>query len=401
MPSIRLKKLLKYIAITFPISFLWINVFGQSKFEKLDSNLEQLFSKDSLPGLSVMLVNSKGVIYKKSLGFADNENKKPYTFNTIQNIGSVSKTFIAVALMKAIELNYFTLETDINDLLPFKVVNPNHPGDKITIRELANHTSGIIDNPGIYPNSYKFYPEVRDYSKNAFDAAKSIGYQQKVNDTSLAQFFYNYLAENGKYYSKNNFGKGLAGSTSSYSNIASALAAYLIEIKSGISYAEFTSKYILKPLKMDNSGWFISSVDLKKHAKLYYTNTAYFPLYNLLTYPDGGLKTSANDLSKYLISIIRGYNGDNAILKPTSYKLMFTPQFSEQSPPKDINLSKRNKGIFWNLYTNGTIGHDGDDPGISTFLFFNTKTGMGGLFLCNKYLPDKQPIIDLLVNATN
>jgi D-alanyl-D-alanine carboxypeptidase len=80
---------------------------------------------------------------------------------------------------------------------------------------------------------------------------------------------------------------------------------------------------------------------------------------------------------------------------------MFTPQFSKDNPPKGISLTYRNKGIFWNLYNNGTIGHDGDDPGVSTFLFFNAKTGLGGIFLCNKFLQDKSPIIVSLVQATN
>jgi hypothetical protein len=79
---------------------------------------------------------------------------------------------------------------------------------------------------------------------------------------------------------------------------------------------------------------------------------------------------------------------------------MFTPQFTAGNLPKGFSLTSRNKGIFWNLYNNGTIGHDGDDPGVSSYLFFNTKTGLGGIFLCNKYLPNKQPIVDLLVNST-
>ena len=329
------------------------------------------------------------------------QNKTPYTSYTIQNIGSVSKTFIAVALMKAIELGYFTLETDINDILPFKVISPNHPDDKITIRELANHTSGIIDNPKIYPNSYKFYLNLRTYDQEALNIIRSIGYDEKVADSTMKDFFYDYLSVNGKYYSDDNFGKGEPGSTSSYSNIGSALVAYLIEIKSGLTYDEFATRYILKPLKMNNSGWLLTDVDLKKHTKLYYNKYLCFPLYNLLTYPDGGLKTSANDLSKYLIGIIKGYNGSKTLLTDKSYKLMFTPQFSKEHPPKDISLVNRNKGIFWNLYANGTIGHDGDDPGISTFLFFNPTTGIGGLFLCNQYLPDKKPIIDLLVQAAS
>jgi CubicO group peptidase (beta-lactamase class C family) len=55
------------------------------------------------------------------------------TSHIVQNIGSFSKTFIAVALMTAIELGYFTLETDINTILPFLVVNPNVPQQPIRL----------------------------------------------------------------------------------------------------------------------------------------------------------------------------------------------------------------------------------------------------------------------------
>lgn len=394
-----IKKNIHFLSITCILLFTIGRAHGQHKFDSLTYKLNQVFSNDSLPGLSVVLVNANGIIYEHSFGFADVANKIPYNTTTLQNIGSVSKTFIAVALMKAIQLKYFTLETDINDILPFKVVNPNHPNDKITIRELTNHTSGIIDNPSIYPNSYKFYLNLRPYDKEALEAVRAIGYNGKVTDSTMKDFFFDYLSEKGKYYSHENFGRDKPGSTSSYSNIASALVAYLIEIKSGISYADFATSHILAPLKMKNSGWLVTTVDLKKHAKLYYDKKLYFPLYDLLTYPDGGLKTCASDLSKYLTAIIRGYKGDKKLLFAESYKLMFTPQFSIEHPPKDISLVNRNKGIFWNLYTNGTIGHDGDDPGISSYLFFDTKTGVGGLFLCNRYLPNKKPITDLLVKA--
>lgn len=373
---------------------------AQIATDSLTNNLHEVFVKDSLPGLCVVLVNARQVIYQKSFGFADIGNQILYTPNTIQHVGSVSKTFIAVALMKAIELGYFTLETDINNILPFKVVNPNQPDSKITIRELANHTSGITDNPVIYPNSYHFYPKLRSFDSTALNALRGLGYQEKVKDTAMASFFYNYLAPGGQYYSKANFGEGAAGGTSSYSNIGSALVAYLIEIRSHLSYADFTTKYILKPLKMDHSGWFIKSIDQKKHAKLYLDQSSYFPLYDLATYPDGALKTSASDLSKYLMAVIKGYQGDKTLLTGSSFKTMFTPQFTKEHLPKNISLTNRNKGIFWNLYTNGTVGHDGDDPGISAFLFFNPNTGLGGLFLCNRYLSNKQPIIDLLVKAT-
>ncbi len=272
--------------------------------------------------------------------------------------------------------------------------------DTITIKELTNHTSGIIDNDSIYPNRYTFYPNLRSYNKELLGLIGARGYQEKVKDASIKDFFYNYLSKEGKYYSKNNFSSSQAGTAYNYSNLGSALAAYLIEIKSGLSYDKFTEKYILKPLKMVNSSWFIDTRNLENHARLYYNLDKDFPLYSLLTYPDGGLRTSCNDLCKYLMAVIKGYKGNTFLLSNTSFKEMFAPMFTASNAPQSIRLANRNKGVFWNLYSNGTIGLDGDDPGVSSYLFFNPATGMGGLFLCNKYMDDKQAIVELLVRAT-
>jgi len=376
------------------------SAFSQTKFDTLTKSLQQVFDKDSLPGLSVVLVNSQNIIYEHNFGYADIAEKRNYTSNTIQNIGSVSKTFCAIAVMKAIELGYFNLETDINTILPFKVVNPNYPEGHITIRELTNHSSGIIDNPALFPDTYQFDEKFSPYDTSAYKLLKGLGYNNKIPDSSLKDFFSNYLSEDGKYYSKDTFGQGKPGGTSRYSNIGSALAAYLIELKSGMSYADFTTKYILQPLKMNHSGWTLDASKLNQYARPYYNRRSAFPYYHWITYPDGGLRTTTTDLSKYLIALIKGYHGDERLLKSSSYKTMFTPQFSKENPPAGISLVNRNKGIFWNLYTNGTIGHDGDDPGVSTFLFFNPSTGMGGVFLCNKYLEDKSELINILMKFT-
>lgn len=375
--------------------------FAQTGFDALSKSLDRVIKNDSLPGISVVLVNANHIIYEHNSGYADVANHIKYTSQTIQNIGSVSKTFIAVALMKAVEAGYFTLETDINTLLPFKVVNPNCPGAVITVRELSNHTSGIVDNPDIFPGTYEFDEGFAPYDTAAYRLLKNLGYRKQVSDEPLGAFLKDYLSPGGRYYNAKNFGSGLPGSSSSYSNIASALAAYIIEVKSGMSYALFTEKYILKPLKMENSGWFLKDKPSAKYAKPYYNLTASFPFYQCITYPDGGLRTNTADLGKYLMALINGYNGDELLLRKSSYQAMFAPQFSKEHPPKGISLASRNKGIFWNLYNNGTIGHDGDDPGVSSFLFFNPATGIGGVFICNKYLADKSDIITLLFKAAN
>ncbi|UIR57453.1 beta-lactamase family protein [Sphingobacterium sp. SRCM116780] len=371
--------------------------YGQSRLDTLTTLLEQIVKKDSLTGMSVILVNSKQILYEHNFGYADVSKKTKYTSHTIQNIGSVSKTFIAIALMKAVELGYFNLETNINSILPFKVVNPNYPMTEITVRELSNHSSSILDNPAIFPDTYQFDEGFAEYDASAYKILQNLGYRKQVRNTSLKTFLCDYLAGDGRYYNTNNFAENEPGSSVHYSNIASALAAYLIEVKSGMTYAEFTEKYILKPLKMKNSSWFLNAQELNKYAKPYYNLVTSFPFYQCITYPDGGLRTNTTDLSKYLIALINGYNGNQRLLTKESYQMMFTPQFLKDNPPKGISLAYRNKGIFWNLYNNGTIGHDGDDPGVSSFLFFNPTTGQGAVFLCNRYLADKTEIIALLV----
>ena len=375
--------------------------FGQSRFDTLTKSLQGVYQRDSLPGLSVVLVNEKKIIYQQSFGYADIEQQIKYSTKSIQTIGSVSKTFAAIALMKAVELGYFDLDTEINTILPFKVVNPNAPDSQITVRQLANHTSGIVDNPALFYDTYQFDTTLAEYSPVAYAKLKKLGFNQRINDCSLARFLYDYLSEKGQYYTKQNFGLDAAGRSSSYSNIGSALAAYLVEIKSGMSYADFTRRYILRPLHMRHSSWFLNAKRLKRYARPYDDTFLSLPFYHLITYPDGGLRTNTADLSEYLMALLQGYQGKEKLLKKGSYTTMFTPQFSNESPPKGIRLINRNKGIFWNLYVNGTIGHDGDDPGVSSFLFFNPRTGLGGVFLSNTYIADKKSITDLLMHFTD
>ena len=383
--------------ITFSLSWLILiclcgTAMGQSKNDSLEKNLLTFFTKNKLPGLHVTLVNANSILYQHSFGYADSKEKKPFDSNTIENIGSVSKTFIGCAIMKAIEQGYFTLETDINTILPFKAVNPFQPEAVISVKDLVTHTSGITDNQEVYKNCYQFQKKGQ-YSGLLLALMRTKGYKEKVTDTSLRQFLYNYLSVDGKWYSKQNFSENLPGQQYNYSNIASALSAYLIEVKSGMSFAAYTEKYIFSPLHMAQSGWFIDSNRQEQYARLYYNASWTFPLYSLATYPDGGLRTSAADLTNYLMALIKGYAGDSNILNSKSYQAMFTPLLSGEV--KDLDLKKENRGTLWNIYKN-VIDKDGDDPGISTYIFFNKKTGIGGFFLCNKLIEDNDDLVSLL-----
>lgn len=330
--------------------------------EPLDGELAQLQAASDLPGFCVAIVDSHGVRYRNGFGYADLETKRPYTADTVQPIASVSKTLIGVALMKAVELGYFTLDTDVGTLLPFKVVHPADPDRPITLRQLATHTSGITDREDVYEKAYE--PGARP-------------------TTALKDFLADYFSEKGRYYSRRNFTSKAPGEAYHYTNLGAALAAYAIEAKAGISYADFTRKYLFDPVGMPASGWFTD--ESRDNARLYGAKRKPYPVYSLATYPDGGLHTTCTDLGRYLGRIIAGSRGEDGagLLTRDSFRTMLAAQFDPAHLPAGFDAKHPNQGLFWEFLRNGEIGHYGGDPGVSTFMAFDPDTGVGRILLAN------------------
>lgn len=113
---------------------------AQSINDSITIELSRISKKSNLVGFGVAIVNKDSIVYAKGFGYAEKETKTPYTIHTVQPIASISKTLLAVALMKAQEMGKLRLNDPINDYLPFKIYNPNFPNENITIRQLANHS---------------------------------------------------------------------------------------------------------------------------------------------------------------------------------------------------------------------------------------------------------------------
>lgn len=350
--------------------FLTLKLFGQVLPEPLTQNLQQISEGKTLPGFAVSIVNTDSIIYSHSFGFSDISTKRPFTDETILNIGSVSKTFVGVALVKAVEQGYLTLNSNINDFLPFKVENPYFPDEPITIRHLVTHTSGIIDREKIYKRTYTKVLDAGDFK----------------------QFLKEYLSKEGKAYSSKNFSNHKPGAWQEYSNIGSTLAAYVIESATKMPFDKYTNNNIFEPLKLQATSWFFKDIDKSQHAILYNSKQKAIPLYSLLTYPDGGLKSNLHDLSIYLQEIIKGYSGKGLLLSDSAYSMLFQSQFGGSFKPENISPKEPNIGIFWVHRKNGEIGHTGGDPGITAFLFFNPKTATGRIFITNTLLEKSEQI---------
>lgn len=392
-PYIEMKKLI----ITLILNILFSTIYCQtddSTSIKLTKELEKIYSRKYINGFSVAIVNQEEILFNKGFGYADKKGNIRYTENTIQNIASISKTFIGVALLKAQEKGKLNLDDSINKYLPFEVKNPFFPEEPITIRQLATHTSSIKD-----PSRYERNGYILKEKENK-EAKVNSNFRSPDEKIVLDEFLKNILSKEGKWYKKNNFLKKKPGEIFEYSNIAAGLAALIIEKATNQSFNKFTKEHILTPLEMSDSGWSFNEIDFSKHSKLYLYHETELAFYQLANYPDGGLITSSNDLGKYLTELIAGYNGNGKILNIESYKELFKPQLS------DVNYTERNEsvyndeynmGVFMGISAQGQIGHTGGDPGVATHMFFNSETKIGKLLMVNTELNKEgiQEFIDI------
>ena len=334
------------------------------------SFLSKTTSDSDFIGYATAKVTENSTLSISCFGFADKENQTNYDTTTIQNVGSLSKTFIGLSLMIAKDKGLIDLDKNINEYLDFEVKNPHFKkGDTfITLRHLATHTSGIIDNSKIYETSYS---------------------EGKTSKKELGVFLKEYLSKEGKNFSKKNFNKAKTGMYYTYSNIGSALAAHILEKATGISFDQFTKKNIFDALKMNHSGWSYQQINEQKHAVLYNEDDKPLPFYTLITYPDGGLRTCILDLSIYMQELIKGYNHHSELLSNEAWDELYRKNFNEKNTVKNIHPSEPNTGIFMFYSKKGMIGHTGSDPGASSIFWFDPNTNTGSIFIANKDITKK------------
>jgi CubicO group peptidase (beta-lactamase class C family) len=356
--------------------------------EKLEAFIAAQMEEGPIPGLAVAVLNGGRLDWAKGYGFADLEKKIPMTPDTIINIGSVSKTITATAVMQLWETGRFKLDDDINDYLDFDVRNPRFPDSPITFRQLLTHRSSIKDGKA-YGDSYSCGDPGID----------------------LKDWIQGYLTPGGKFYDpEDNFHTWKPGQEGelpaeprSYSNIGYGLLGYLVEAISGEPFSSHTQERIFQPLRMTESAWFLADIDIAKHAVPYTYIKGGEPqgelippggsskgtdieegfaancLYSFPNYPDGLLRTSAHQLSRFLdAQINEGVYQGKRILKEETVRLMLSPEHFGSALCWTYAKMKDGKEIWL---------HTGGDPGINSLMVFCPKDKTGLILLLNTFTP--------------
>jgi len=231
----------------------------------------------------------------------------------------------------------------------------------------------------------------QNVSKNVLDETGE-KFNSPKSKITMSSYLRKVLSKNGDWYKKEGFLKNKPGEIFHYSNVAATLAALILEKVTGEKFSIFTGRYILQPLGMSDSGWSFEDIDFSKHSKLYSSPDVELPFYSLITYPDGGLITSVNDLGKYLTELIKGFFGNGTILNTESYKELFEEQLDATKYTHRETEGfddEYNSDIFMGFAPNGFVGHTGGNPGVSTYMFFSPKSKLGRIVIINTDIGEK------------
>ncbi len=337
--------------------------------DSLTIKLNKIAARSEILGFGVAILNENEVLYRKGFGSANKALGTRFTTQTVMPIASISKTLVGVSLMKAEEMGKLKLEDDVNLYLPFKLINPHHPNQKITIKHLATHTSGLL-----YTEHYdKAYIPVEKFSDDLYEGLKrqdkkALKKEFDIYNTNkempMMDFVKNIYHKDGEWYSKSNFFKEGVGVEHFYCNENAALAALVLENATGMAFKDFVAQYILQPLEMNTSAWSLSEFEAEERGQLY-VNKKPIPIYDTITYPDGNFVTCIDDFVKYFQSLIAGYKGEDNIISADSYQKLMHVHHAE--PPLGA-------GVFIQM-NRDEIGHTGGDTGVITFAKFDKETG--------------------------
>jgi len=359
------KKLNYLLKITF--SILILSMISCQKDEVTDvtdsKNLENVIKSEfvrlNMPGISYVAVSKDSIVYMGAMGYANIEEKKPFTPQTRMMLASVSKTLLPTAIMQLSEKGLISIENDVNDYLPFDVKNPNFPDAKITVEMLLTHTSSISD---------------KGYNSPAFYLSGYLNYPQP-----LGEFVEDYLTPVGQYYSENSYSENSPGSVYSYSNSGASLLGYIIECVSGLDYNEYCKLNIFQPLGMTYSSFLYSETPIDEIASFYNDMNLKPDFYTYPDYPAGHLITTVEDLSKFMRAYIMGgtFNGYQ-LLKPESVDFILQEHFTDNFHNQGLIFYK------FDFYGLTLWGHNGGDLGLATEMYFDLDNKTGCIVFINK-----------------
>lgn len=302
-----------------------------------------------IPGAAVAIIQGDQIIYLGGFGSAD-DSGRPITPDTPFIIGSLSKSFTAVAIMQLIEVGEVYLDAPVQLYLPWFHVADPHASKRITVRHLLNQTSGLNGRAG---------DDAEQFGQGSEAVEQNV---RALGSTALT-------APVGKEYQ--------------YSNVNYQVLGLILEKASGERYADYVQTHIFDPLDMSHSFTSRSIAEQNGLAEGYrmlitgQTLLAADQPFLEGALPSGFIISSANDMANYLIAQSTGSFRDHTLLTPLSLELLHTPPDNIPDDPYAMGW------VAGRIADEPVIVHTGSVADYSASMVLTTNRGYGVVVLTN------------------
>ena len=369
--------LLKSFGIFTVFLLLASTTFAQfTTFEKaiadFDATVAQGVAEDGSGALSLAVFIGNEVVWSKGYGWADIENRVAATAYTIGRIGSISKSFTAVAMVQLVERGIIALDDPVENYFPDikGLVDTIGVDTPVTFRMLASHTSGLIREPrlrGAASGSIYFWEE------KILESIPMTAFQTKP----LTEY--------------------------SYSNIGFGMLGLAISRAANVPFMDLVTENIFKQLGMESSTFILDSPELWARMSVGYsknrrtgevsaeaaTRDHFGRGYKV---PNGGIYSTVGDLAKFAAAMM----GESpvAILSPKNRDEILTLQVPAEGYGLGFTIREADGMKI--------AGHGGSVAGYNAGLTFDLNSKIGVAMLRTvSYNPPIQRLLRELVAAEN
>ncbi len=247
------------------IAILIISSCGMTNEQKIDEYFE--YYSGNVPGAAVMVIKEGEILFEKGYGLANIENGTKVTKKTNFRLASISKQFTAMSILILKEKGLLSFDNTLVDIFP---AFPEY-GNDITIKNLLQHTSGLIDYESLIPDTATI----------------------QVTDSDVLNMMYEV---DSLYFEP--------GTKFQYSNTGYAVLAMIVEKFNGKSFPEFLNENIFSKLSMNNTVAFVDGVNKIPNRSFGYNKVGddfEFSDQSLTSavLGDGGIYTSLEDMYKW------------------------------------------------------------------------------------------------------
>lgn len=324
-----------------------VNAIDKDEFSfHLNERINYLMRYYDIPGVSIALIEEGEVVWVNAYGYADVEQQREMTTDTVCRVQSISKSVTAWGVLRLAEDGLIDLDSPVKKYINswnFPISDQSY--NEITVRQLLTHTSGLVlgDVMDQYPINTPI-PSLRD------------------NLTKEARFFQK------------------PGQSFSYSNVGYNLLELMVEDVTSQTFEEFMSNEVLAPLKMETAT-FVWNEGINPEVPVgYNTKGEPVPVYVYPEIASGGLFASVEDIAHFVAAGM----SDNPVLSSESLLEMYDPAVTVKGVYRYVsNLYGLGHFIEQSSLGLKAVWHGGQGNGLMTHFHAIPETGDGIVILTN------------------